>query len=185
MAPTTGVGAKRPRLYVVGLNENELLAVLISVIICKMSKIVGYMVTWTTYGSWLPGDERGYVKDGQILPGDVRILRRNIKRQKKATVKLDTKEKQIVKQVIIAEARRIKHKIEALVVYSNHVHLLARPPCDSIEEVTGRYKSLTTRALWENGRKGRIWTKGFDKRYCFSEEDLERRIDYIQNHKDD
>jgi hypothetical protein len=29
-----------------------------------MSKIIGYMVTWTTYGSWLPGDERGYVKDG-------------------------------------------------------------------------------------------------------------------------
>ena len=100
-------------------------------------------------------------------------------------MKLDTKEKQIVKQVIIAEARRIKHKIEALVVYSNHVHMLARSHCDSIEEVTGRYKSLTTRALWENGRKGRIWTKGFDKRYCFTEEDLERRIDYIQNHKDD
>jgi REP element-mobilizing transposase RayT len=100
-------------------------------------------------------------------------------------VKLDKKEKQIVKQVIIDEAIRIKQKIEALVVYSNHVHLLARPHSDSIEEVAGRYKSLTTRALWKNGRNGRIWTRGFDKRYCFNEVELEQRKDYIQKHKDD
>ena len=150
-----------------------------------MAKIVGYMVTWTTYGSWLPGDERGYVKDGEILAGDIKILKRNRKRQKKTAVKLDTKEKQIIKQVIIDESIRIKQKVEALVVYSNHVHLLARPHHDSIEEVTGRYKSLTTRALWKNGRKGRIWTRGFDKRFCFTEVELEQRVDYIQKHKDD
>jgi REP element-mobilizing transposase RayT len=150
-----------------------------------MSKIVAYMVTWTTYGSWLPGDERGYVKDGRILRSDARILRQNAKRQKHVTVRLNTKEREMIREVIIAEARRAKHKIEALVVYSNHVHLLARPHRDSIEETTGRYKSLTTRALWENGRKGRIWTKGFDKRYCFKEEDLERRVGYIENHKGD
>jgi REP element-mobilizing transposase RayT len=106
-------------------------------------------------------------------------------RQKDVAVKLDRKERQIVREVIIAEAGKAKHKIEALVVYSNHVHLLARPHRDSIEKTTGRYKSLTTRALWENGRKGRIWTKGFDKRYCFSEGDIERRVGYIQNHKGD
>jgi REP element-mobilizing transposase RayT len=150
-----------------------------------MAKIVGYMLTWTTYGSWLPGDERGYVKDGEILPGDIKILKRNRKRQKQTTVKLDTKEKEIVKQVIIDESIRIKQKVEALVVYSNHVHLLARPHSDSIEEVAGRYKSLTTRAIWKNGRKGRIWTKGFDKRYCFNEVELEQRKEYVQKHKDD
>ena len=154
-------------------------------IIYNMAKIVGYMLTWTTYGTWLPGDERGYVKDGEILPDDIKILKRNRKRQKQTAVKLDKKEKQIVKQVIIDEAIRIKQKVEALVVYSNHVHLLARPHSDSIEKVAGRYKSLTTRALWKNGRKGRIWTRGFDKRYCFNEVELEQRKDYIQKHKDD
>ena len=27
-----------------------------------MSDMVGYMLTWTTYGTWLQGDERGWVK---------------------------------------------------------------------------------------------------------------------------
>ncbi len=29
-----------------------------------MGKTLGYMVTWTTYGSRLQGDARGFVKDG-------------------------------------------------------------------------------------------------------------------------
>jgi len=32
-----------------------------------MREIIGCMITWTTYGSWLQGDKRGYVKDGKIL----------------------------------------------------------------------------------------------------------------------
>jgi len=39
-----------------------------------MSKTLGYMLTWTTYGTWLQGDERGYVKDGQVLRGDKKLI---------------------------------------------------------------------------------------------------------------
>jgi REP element-mobilizing transposase RayT len=147
-----------------------------------MSKIVGYMVTWTTYGSWLPGDKRGYVDNGKTLLGDVKILERNRKRQKSSIVKLNAREKEIVKRTILVEAEKIDHKIEALSVYSNHIHLLARPHTESIEKLAGRYKSMTTRALWQKGRKGRIWTKGYDKRFCFSEEEIANRIKYVQNH---
>jgi REP element-mobilizing transposase RayT len=149
-----------------------------------MAQIVGYMVTWTTYGSWLPGDKRGYVDNGKILSGNVKILQRNRKRQKAPVVKLNAQEEEIVKQTIYAEAEKIDHKIEALVVYSNHIHLLALPHTESIEEVVGRYKSVTIRALWQRGRKGRIWTKGYDKRFCYSEPELAARIRYVQNHHD-
>jgi REP element-mobilizing transposase RayT len=149
-----------------------------------MSKIVGYMVTWTTYGSWLPGDERGYVEDGQILPGDLKTLERNKKRQKSPTVKLNKKEVKLIRQVVLNEAERIGQKIVALTVCTNHVHLTARPHSSSIEELVGRYKSITTRALWELGRKGRIWTKGYDKRFCFSEKELEQKIQYVNKHDD-
>ena len=76
----------------------------------------------------------------------------------------------------------VGHKIEALVVYSNHVHLLARPHRKSIEEIGSRYKSVTTRILWEHGRKGRIWTRGYDKRFCFYQEDIDAKIKYIKKH---
>jgi REP element-mobilizing transposase RayT len=140
------------------------------------------MVTWTMYGNWLPGDNRGYVKNGRILPANNRLLQANKARQKLPTVKLKTREKKIVRKEILAEAEKIGHEIIALAVCTNHVHLLAKPHSQSIEDLVGRYKSLTTRALWEHGRKGRIWTKGYDKRFCFSENELTQRIQYVNKH---
>ena len=143
------------------------------------------MVTWTTYGSWLPGDERGYVQDGQIRPGDVTIFQASKRRQKSQTVRLTKTERQIVHRAILTEAQTIGHQIEACAVFSNHVHVVATPHSQSIEDIVARYKSVTTRALWQHGRRGRIWTKGYDKRFCFSKEELSRRIQYVKNHKDD
>lgn len=143
------------------------------------------MVTWTTYGSWLPGDKRGYVEHGQILPGNEHIVKRNEDRQKSSTVILNEREREIVRQAILTEVQRIAQTLEALVVYSNHVHLLARPHTESIEEIVSRYKSVSTRSLWQNGRQGRIWTKGYDKRFCFMEEDVAQRIRYINQHNPD
>ncbi len=31
-----------------------------------MAKTLGYMVTLTTYGTWLQGNEKGFVKDGVV-----------------------------------------------------------------------------------------------------------------------
>jgi len=142
-------------------------------------------VTWTTYGSWLPGDERRYVANGQILAPDSKILERNKKRLKSSAVKLSKEEIKLVQQVILSEAKKIAHEILALAVCTNHVHLAARANDKLIEDIVGRYKSLTTSSLWELGRKGRIWTKGYDKRFCFSEEDLILKIHYVNKHNYD
>jgi REP element-mobilizing transposase RayT len=151
----------------------------------NMSEIIGYMATWTTYGTWLPGDERGYVDNkGQLQKGDEKILKENQERQKSATIKLNDQEKIVARQAILDEAERIGHKIIAIAVNSNHVHLLAKPHQQPIEDIIGRYKSITTRLFWEYGRKGKIWTRGFDKRFCFTETEIATRIVYIQKHYD-
>ena len=142
------------------------------------------MVTWTTYGSWLPGDKRGYVKDGQILQGDEVMLQLCKKLQKGPTIQLNKQEKEIVYQAISQETRRISQKVEALAVCTNHVHLALRLHQESIGRVVSRYKSGATRALHRNGRSDRIWTTGFDKRFCFTETEMAERIAYIQNHND-
>jgi len=139
-------------------------------------------VTWTTYGSWLPGDERRYVVNGEILQGDPKILERSKKRLKSPAVKINKKEIELVRQTILYKAREIAHEILALAVCTNHVHLAARADDKLIEDIVGRYKSITTRALWQHGRTGRIWTKGYDKRFCFSEEELKQKIQYIKKH---
>ncbi|MFH1614793.1 MAG: transposase [Planctomycetota bacterium] len=149
-----------------------------------MAKLVGYMVTWTTYGSWLQGDRRGYVRNGQILQGDETILQWCKKFQKGPTIQLNKQEKEIVRQSICQEAGRIGQKLEALAVCTNHVHLAVRLSGESIERTVSRYKCVATLALRHNGRSGRIWTTGFDKRFCFAETELARRIAYVRSHKD-
>jgi len=148
-----------------------------------MVKIFGYMVTWTTYGSWLQGDKRGFVRDGQTLQSDERMLHFCKEFQKGTTVKLKKEEKDVVKTVILNEAERIGQKLYALVVCSNHVHIVARPCDKSIERIVGMYKSIATRALRYYDRGGKIWTKGFDKRFCFTENDFNVKIAYIRNHE--
>ena len=150
-----------------------------------MPELMGYMATWNTYGRWLPGDERGYVNNtGQKLAGNNGLLQISEERQKYPTVILKNKEKKIAEQIILAEAEKIGHKIIALAVCTNHVHLLAKAHQQSIENIIGRYKSLTTRAFWEYGRKGKIWARGFDKQFCYSIKELTARIDYVQKHND-
>ena len=133
-----------------------------------MSKIVGYMITWTTYGSWLQGDKRRFVKDGRILEGDEKIHQFCERLQKGQSVKLTGSEKSIVRTAILTEAERIGHQIEAVTVCTNHIHLAARPCNKSIERIVSMYKSAATRQLRFYDRTGRIWTKGFDKRFCFN-----------------
>lgn len=152
--------------------------------ISSVSKLVGYMVTWTTYGTWLQGDKRGYVKDGRIFEGDQTLLRLCKGLQKGQTVKLTKREKEAVRRAILSESQRIGQNLEALAVCTNHLHLAARPCCKSIERIVSMYKSVATRVLRSVGRSGPIWTTGFDKRFCFTESDLAKKIEYIQNHND-
>ena len=147
-----------------------------------MLKTVGYMLTWTTYGSWLQGDERGYVKDGRILHGDKELVALCEKFQKEHTVKLTHNEKDIVRLAILNEAERIGQTVEALAVCSNHIHLVSRYFPEPIGRTVSRFKNVAAAALRSDGRAGRVWTRGFDKRFCFDQQDLIRRIQYVNNH---
>ena len=34
------------------------------------------------------------------------------------------------------------------------------------------------------GIEGKVWTRGYDVRFCFDEEALKQKIDYVQRHGD-
>jgi REP element-mobilizing transposase RayT len=141
--------------------------------------MVGYMVTWTTYGTWLQGDERGYVKKGITLKGNERLEQANEDLQKNDSIILTFVDRQVVSKAIVAEAQKIGHIIEAIAVRSNHIHIAARPCEETIEQIVSRYKNISRIAL---NRKERIWTHGFDKQFCFSEQDFRQRIEYVERH---
>lgn len=142
------------------------------------------MVTWTTYGTWLQGDKRRYVRNGKILPPDACLEQANKKLQKFEAVHLTSEQKRIVEDVMLKEAQRIGQDILALVVYSNHVHLVARTGNESIESAVSRYKNVATCALKKAGLTKKIWTRGFDKRFCFTNEQLAQKISYVNRHNE-
>jgi hypothetical protein len=150
-----------------------------------MAKTLGYMITWTTYATWLQGDERGYVKDGLIHPGNKGLMQANKQLQLQGIVQLSRVEQQIVRKAIIRGAELHGQRIYALSVQSNHIHIVAKYISQPICDVVAYYKKAARLALKAIGRRGKLWTRGYDKRFCFDEETLNKRIEYVQLHSCD
>ena len=147
-----------------------------------MAKTAGYMITWTTYGSWLQGDERGYVKEGRIYPGDELLRQNNERLQIHKAIRLSKAQRQLVQNAIIKEAERQGQRIYALAVCSNHVHLLLEYIPRPLSKVLAHYKTAARLALRTLGQTGKVWAKGYDKRFCFDQATLAQKIKYVQGH---
>ena len=148
-----------------------------------MGKIVGYMITWTTYGTWLQGDKRGYVKDGKILQKNDALLQANLKSLKNPATRFDTEQRALVRRAILEKAQEIRQQICAIAVCSSHVHIVAERTNESIEKVVSYYKNAARIALRGRGFIGRVWTKGFDKRFRFDRQELQSKITYVKDHR--
>lgn len=139
-------------------------------------------MTWTIYGAWLQGDKRRYVKKGQTFPANEKLFKSNKEFQAGETVRLSPQQKRLVRNAIINEAKRISQRIFAIAVYSNYVHLVGEYVPIPIADIVAYYKKAGRLALKENGTVGKVWTKGYNKRYCFDQKTLQREIQYVQNH---
>jgi REP element-mobilizing transposase RayT len=149
-----------------------------------MGKTTGYMLTWTTYGTWLQGDKRRWVKDGKVFEPNSELEEANKESQINGSIKLNDGQKEIVETAILEEAEKIGEKIPAILVWSNHVHIVVEGGINPIEEVVSRFKNAAYFALRKKGYNKRIWTRGYDKRFCFDKESLQERIKYVKGHKE-
>jgi REP element-mobilizing transposase RayT len=148
----------------------------------KMQKVLGYMLTWTAYGSWLQGDRRKYVKKGQILDPNPSLERKNKENMKYPKVSLNAVQREIIEKAIIDESAGLNQKIYAIAVGSNHIHLVTDCNFISAASAVSHYKNAARLALQSNGFVGRLWTKGFSVRYCFDEDQLNKVIQYVNRH---
>jgi REP element-mobilizing transposase RayT len=137
------------------------------------------MITWTTYGTWLQGDERGYVKNGKTYQGNKDLKQKNKNLQSQDMVKLSRKQQQIVQKAITEEAELQNQHIYALSIQSNHVHIVVKYTTQPISRIVAYYKKAARLALKAEGHNGKLWTKGYDKRFCFDRTALEQRIKYV------
>jgi REP element-mobilizing transposase RayT len=147
-----------------------------------MQKILGYMLTWTTYGSWLQGDRRKYVRDGRMLGPNPSLENKSKKNMKYPKVLLSAAQREIIEKALIKESVSLNQKIYAAAVGRNHIHLVTDCNFISAASAVSHYKNAARLAVRGNGFVGRLWTKGFSVRYCFDENQLNKVIQYVNRH---
>lgn len=114
-------------------------------------------VTTTSYGSWLPGDVRGYVRRGVILPGDAELLKISRRLMNGSAVRFSTAERAALFAALVEACAEFGYRLSDATIESWHVHILLFHGEDKIETVMGRLKTRMRQRL----ARGRIWTEGY------------------------
>ena len=159
-----------------------------------------WLLTWTTYGSWLPGDARGFVSRrpssdaGHVIrnvPGtpydadqkDVEEAARERMQGKPLT--LERAHALTALRAFIEAAHNHSISIVALSIMPDHVHLLCQG-AQSGSELMQLFKGVSARRLGQAHpltSTPRWWTKAGSKRHFRKREDLQAVVSYVSQQK--
>ena len=111
---------------------------------------IAFFSTWTTYGTWLPGDPRGWYEPrrGVQLGDRLKELSAYL-RAVESPFRLDHAQRLLVEGTIEDHCRIRKWKLHAVNCRSNHVHALVTAVGRDIEVPREQFKTWCTRKLKE------------------------------------
>ena len=159
-----------------------------------------WLLTWTTYGTWLPGDPRGFVSNVRDGPGpevrhnrpgtpydadDPRVRRRALANLVGTPVFLAAHHASLLAEQFRQTAAFRGWTILAGAIMTNHVHLVVRVPGDPDPAgLLHDFKSYGTRRLQQAGMRptgARWWTHGGSRRKLPDEHAVAAAIRYVLN----
>jgi hypothetical protein len=110
---------------------------------------LAYFLTWATYGTWLPGDERGWVEYGRgwRLPDPARKLEAEAIMSEDAYI-LDREQRAAVERQICETCEVRGWKLHAVNCRSNHLHVVVTAIAHP-KTVRAQLKAWCTRRLKE------------------------------------
>jgi REP element-mobilizing transposase RayT len=146
---------------------------------------LAYFLTWTTHGTWLPGDDRGWAKRGKGFQEPSTGLRLwNRAKLAAAPVVLTSSERDVVERTINAHCEFRGWSMHAVAVRTNHVHVVVSAP-NHPDDVLEKLKTRCARLLSEDPAKHRKskppkwWSERGSTRYLNDEASLESAIRYV------
>ncbi len=149
---------------------------------------LAYFITFTTYGTRLPGDEKGWCKRGSriIEPPDPALNESARLAMTEEPVVLTQAQRDLIDAVIVKHCEIRQWILHARNVRTNHVHIVVSAPLEG-SEVRGQFKAWCSRRLSEQaGLKGkgsngqrRWFTERGDIEWIDDEEHLEGAIRYV------
>ncbi len=113
-----------------------------------MSEPLGYFLTWSTYGTWLPGDARGWIehREGWKAPDPVRQLEAG-QLMKEPPCLLNEDQRQAVENQIAQTCKYRGWELRAVNCRSNHIHIVVCAPNATCRKVRIDLKAWATRCL--------------------------------------
>src|SRR5262245_34788941 len=90
---------------------------------------LGFFLTWATYGTWLPGDERGWVdyRYGWKLPDPMLQLESKARMSENAC-RLNHSERELVEQTVREHCELRAWELHAVNCRTNHLHVVVSAP---------------------------------------------------------
>jgi len=148
---------------------------------------IGYFLTWVTYGPWLPGDARGWVKyrAGWQLPDPIREQEAKALMSEDACI-LTSEQRRVVEAQIAETCAHRGWTLHVDNCRSNHVHVVVTADVFDPDRIQIDLKAWATRSLKKNFGSNREnwWAERGSIRYLNSDEDLEAAILYVRDGQD-
>jgi REP element-mobilizing transposase RayT len=148
---------------------------------------ITYFITWTTYGAWLPGDQRGWRKwkSGEQQPRP--LLEAWCRdRMKEEPVLLNANQRRKVEDVCRRHAEIRGWVLHAISARSNHIHIAVTADA-APEKVRDQFKANATRVLRQQPEpitNDKVWTRGGDTEIVDGDDALEQVVLYITEAQD-
>jgi hypothetical protein len=154
-----------------------------------MGEPLAYFLTWTTYGSWLPGDERGWVaKPGQFLAPDPQRKQTAQRLMTEPALTLNVAQRQIVEDTVAEHSRIRGWHLHAVAARVQHVHVVVTAAGRNPEDVMDQFKAWCTRKLKERERllgtapdavRQKWWTQRGSKRWLNDDASVAAAVHYV------
>jgi len=161
-----------------------------------------WLVSWTTYATWLPGDKRGfctwrkrvyipppkrYAKPDEPIykSTDHKVLHALAEEISDEAVYFTPQEMKTALDAIIAEIAQISVVPAIISLGKWHVHWLCHFGTLKIRPTVGRVKAAATRELNTLGFQGkRPWTKGCNMRSKRTRRECRNAYKYVRDHRE-
>lgn len=147
-----------------------------------MGDPIAFFLTWPTYGTWLPGDSRGWVefKHGWQLPDTSKLLESKAKMKESACV-FGADERREVELQVTKTCDHRGWNLHAVNCRSNHVHVVVSAADTAPKRIQSDLKAWCTRRLKEFADNGREnwWAERGSIRWIFNEDSLNSVVAYV------
>jgi REP element-mobilizing transposase RayT len=151
---------------------------------------IAFLITFRTYGTWIHGDERGSFHrqgPGKAVEPNPSLQKSDLAQLKHPPVTFNTAQRAAVESAIREVCQFRKYALYALNVRTNHVHCVVATG-DTPEKAMTSFKSYVTRRLRDENLfhpDAVIWSRHGSTLYLWSENEVERALDYVVNGQGD